>query len=229
MIKMSLPKSKMLSASRAIMAIANKSRESREITHKSIQNQTVNINLQRTENPNPTPITASYPPIPDMHPAIDPGILNPSANGVCPTFPSVAPIVERSVSIEPETPVQNTTNTNYADELNTLYNMVNNYETVAQALILIIDLIQSNPLRINKYIVPNEKTFRDLICVLTNAEDVDIKRVEEVGCTLSSKKYDLIDDIFVITDGDPKSLKYGYPEVARLFDRFNISLKMISR
>ena len=217
MIKMSLPKSKMLSASRAIMAIANKSRESREITHKSIQNQTVNINLQRTENPNPTPLTASYPPIPDIHPVIDP------------TFPSVAPIVERSVSIEPETPVQNTTNTNYADELNTLYNMVNNYETVAQALILIIDLIQSNPLRINKYIVPNEKTFRDLICVLTNAEDVDIKRVEEVGCTLSSKKYDLIDDIFVITDGDPKSLKYGYPEVARLFDRFNISLKMICR
>ena len=226
---MSLPKSKMLSASRAIMAIANKSRESREITHKSIQNQTVNINLQRTDNQTPTPLTASYPgslapsangvypPIPDIHPVIDP------------TFPSVAPIVERSVSIEPETPVQNTTNTNYTDELNTLYNMVNNYETVAQALILIIDLIQSNPLRINKYIVPNEKTFRDLICVLTNAEDVDIKRVEEVGCTLSSKKYDLIDDIFVITDGDPKSLKYGYPEVARLFDRFNISLKMISR
>ena len=218
---MSLPKSKMLSASRAIMAIANKSRESREITHKSIQNQTVNINLQRTENQTPTPISASvngvYPPIPDIHPVIDP------------TFPSVAPIVERSVSIEPETPVQNTTNTNYTEELNTLYNMVNNYETVAQALILIIDLIQSNPLRINKYIVPNEKTFRDLICVLTNAEDVDIKRVEDVGCTLSSKKYDLIDDIFVITDGDPKSLKYGYPEVARLFDRFNISLKMISR
>ena len=226
MIEMSIPKSKMLSASRAIMAIANKTRESREISHKSIQNQTVNINLQRSENSGfSVPRAAespSYPSIPDVQetPTYQP-------------FPSVAPgaigpvVQERSISIEPETPVQNA-NSSYGDELSSLYNMVNNYEIVAQALILIIDLIQSNPLMINKYIVPNESTFRDLICVLTNADDVDIKRVEEVGCTLSSKKYDLIDDIFVIKDGDPKSLKYGYPEVARLFDRFNISLKMIS-
>jgi hypothetical protein len=138
-------------------------------------------------------------------------------------------VVERSVSIEPtveaETPTLNST---YTEELNSLYNMVNNYEIVAQALILIIDIMQSNPLIINKFIVPKESYFRDLICVLTNAEDVDIKRVEEVGCTLSSKKYDLIDDIFVIKDGEPKNLKYAYPEVARLFDRFNISIKMIT-
>jgi hypothetical protein len=231
MIKMSIPKSKMLSASRAIMAIANRTRETREISNKTVQNQTINITLPRNQETTiQQPPIVSYPPIPDTIPISDPGILNPSANGVCPMFPSVAPVAERSVSIEPETPVQNSTN-NHAttnEDLINLYNILNNYETVAKALILIIDLIQSNPLKINKYIVPTEKTFRDLICVLTNAEDVDIKRVEEVGCTVSSKKYDLIDDIFVIKDGDPKSLKYGYPEVARLFDRFDISLKMIS-
>ena len=229
---MSIPKSKMLSASRAIMAIANRTRETREISNKTVQNQTINITLPRNQETTiQQPPIVSYPPIPDTIPISDPGILNPSANGVCPMFPSVAPVAERSVSIEPETPVQNSTN-NHAttnEDLINLYNILNNYETVAKALILIIDLIQSNPLKINKYIVPTEKTFRDLICVLTNAEDVDIKRVEEVGCTVSSKKYDLIDDIFVIKDGDPKSLKYGYPEVARLFDRFDISLKMISR
>jgi hypothetical protein len=228
---MSIPKSKMLSASRAIMAIANRTRETREISNKTVQNQTINITLPRNQETTiQQPPIVSYPPIPDTIPISDPGILNPSANGVCPMFPSVAPVAERSVSIEPETPVQNSTN-NHAttnEDLINLYNILNNYETVAKALILIIDLIQSNPLKINKYIVPTEKTFRELICVLTNAEDVDIKRVEEVGCTVSSKKYDLIDDIFVIKDGDPKSLKYGYPEVARLFDRFDISLKMIS-
>ena len=207
---MSIPKSKMLSASRAIMAIANKTRESREITHKAIQNQTVNINLQRTENP--SVLTTRYSSVPEIQ-----------------TNSEIPMVVERSVSIEPtvedETP---TLNSSYTEELNSLYNMVNNYETVAQALILIIDIMQSNPLMINKFIVPKETYFRDLICVLTNAEDVDIKRVEEVGCTLSSKKYDLIDDIFVIKDGEPKNLKYAYPEVARLFDRFNISIKMIT-
>ena len=216
MIEMSVPKSKMLSASRAIMAIANKTRESREITHKSIQNQTVNINLQRTENP--SVLTANYSTVPEIKPVVQ-----------TTTESSIPAVVERSVSIEPSAQVQNpTTTVSYTDELNSLYNMVNNYETVAQALILIIDIMQSNPLMINKFIVPKESYFRDLICVLTNADDVDIKRVEEVGCTLSSKKYDLIDDIFVIKDGETKSLKYAYPEVARLFDRFNISIKMIT-
>ena len=219
MIKISIPKSKMLSASRTIMAIANRTRETREISNKTVQSQTVNITLPRNQETTiQQPPIVSYPTIPDIHPIPDP------------MFPSVAPVAERSVSIEPETPVQNSTNNNATtnEDLINLYNILNNYETVAKALILIIDLIQSNPLKINKYIVPTEKTFRELICVLTNAEDVDIKRVEEVGCTLSSKKYDLIDDIFVITDGDPKSLKYGYPEVARLFDRFGISIKMIA-
>ena len=213
---MSVPKSKMLSASRAIMAIANKTRESREITHKSIQNQTVNINLQRTENP--SVLTANYSTVPEIKPVVQ-----------TKTETSIPAVVERSVSIEPSAQVQNPTSTvSYTDELNSLYNMVNNYETVAQALILIIDIMQSNPLMINKFIVPKETYFRDLICVLTNSDDVDIKRVETVGCTLSSKKYDLIDDIFVIKDGETKSLKYAYPEVARLFDRFNISIKMIT-
>ena len=210
MIEMSVPKSKMLSESRAIMAIANKTRESREITHKAIQNQTVNINLQRTENPSVS--TTRYTSVPEIQTNIE-----------------IPMVVERSVSIEPtvedETPTLNST---YTEELNSLYNMVNNYEIVAQALILIIDIMQSNPLMINKFIVTKESYFRDLICVLTHAEDVDIKRVEEVGCTLSSKKYDLIDDIFVVKDGEPKSLKYAYPEVARLFDRFNISIKRIT-
>ena len=212
MIEMSIPKSKMLSASRAIMAIANKTRESREISHKSIQNQTVNINLQRTENP--SVLSTNYSSVPDIQTKTEPA----------------APVVlERSVSIEPTVEVQTpTSNPSYTEELNSLYNMVNNYETVAQALILIIDIMQSNPLMINKFIVPKETYFRDLICVLTNSDDVDIKRVETVGCTLSSKKYDLIDDIFVIKDGEAKSLKYAYPEVARLFDRFNISIKMIT-
>ena len=209
---MTLPKSKMLSASRSIMAIANRTRETREISNKTVQNQTVNITLPRnSETAIQHPTIVAYPQMPTL-PEVP----------INTEYPSVMP-----TSIDPpavETPQNTTTN----EDLINLYNMLNNYETVAKALILIIDLIQSNPLKINKYIVPTEKTFRDLICVLTNAEDVDIKRVEEVGCTLSSKKYDLIDDIFVITDGDPKSLKYGYPEVARLFDRFGISIKMIA-
>ena len=210
---MSIPKSKMLSASRAIMAIANRSRETREISNKTVQNQTVNITLPRSETTmqqQPLPVVA-YPQIPTLCEA-----------PIATEFQSVMP-----TAVEQKAP-ESSENTATNEDLINLYNMLNNYETVAKALILIIDLIQSNPLIVNRYIVPTAKVFRNLICILTNAEDVDIKCVEDVGCSLSSKKYYLIDDIFVITDGDPKSLKYGYPEVARLFDRFSISLKMIA-
>ena len=129
---MSIPKSKMLSASRAIMAIANRTRETREISNKTVQSQTVNITLPRNQETTiQQPPIVSYPPIPDIHPIPDPGIADPSATYRCPMFPSVAPVAERSVSIEPETPVQNSTNNaSYNDELYTLYNMLNNYETV---------------------------------------------------------------------------------------------------
>ena len=205
---MSVPKSKMLSASRAIMAIANKTHESREITQKSIQNQTVNINLQRTENPSIS--TVSYH-TPNTQPVVQ-----------TTTEISIPPVVESSVEVQ-----NPTSNVVKNEELNSLYSMLNNYETVAQALILIIEIMQSNPLMINKFIVAKESNFRDLICILTNTEDIDIKRLEEVGCTLSSKKYDLIEEIFVIKDGKAKNLRYAFPEVASVFERFNISTKMI--
>ena len=198
---MSIPKSKMLSASRAIIAIANKTHESREITQKSIQNQTVNINLQRTENPSVQ--TVNYP--------------------TTSTEITTPPVIERTVEVQNPTP-----NVPHSEELNSLYNMLNNYETVARALILIIDIMQSNPLMINKFIVAKESNFRDLLCVLTNADDVDFKRVDEVGCILSSKKYDIIEDIFIVKDGKAKNLKYAFPEVAGVFDRFKISIKMIA-
>ena len=76
---MSIPKSKMLSASRAIMAIANRTRETREISNKTVQNQTVNITLPRN---NETPI---------QHPTIVsyPGITDPSATFRCPNIISL--------------------------------------------------------------------------------------------------------------------------------------------
>jgi hypothetical protein len=128
----------------------------------------------------------------------------------------------------PEPYKETAVNADVCGQLQDLHSMLNNYETVAQALILIIDLIQSNPLMINKLIVPTEDSFRELLMVLTGAEDVDFKYLDDVGCTLSSKKYRLVEEIFIKKDTEPKSLKYAYPEVARLFDRFKISTKMVA-
>ena len=58
-------------------------------------------------------------------------------------------------------------------------------------------------------------------------DDVDIQFSDDVGCTVS-KKYNVVEDIYVIKDGETQSLRYTYPEVLRLFDRFKISCKFIA-
>ena len=241
---MSIPKSKMITASRAIMAIAAKGRYHTDESVTAIQNQTVNVNVQ--QQPPPPPVspaaiinTASRPappaaPAPSAPEIIErdiqldleePETPTPATYGIATPAPAPTPAIPAPVTVstvpEPET--------DYYEELETLHAMVSNYETVSKALILIIELYMSNPLVINKIIVPTEDVFRELVKVLTGADDIEVRYTEEVGCTLGSKKYKLVEDIIVIKNTEPKSLKYSHPDVIRLFDRFNISVKMLSK
>ena len=200
---MSLPKSKMLSASKSIMAIATVKRDSQ----KQNQKQVVNVNV----NPPPQPqVNVVYP----KPYEIEEGI-------------TVVPATITTQPTEPQTQPETQQQTRDIKQIEELEALLNNSESVARALIMIIDIMQSNPLIINKLIVSYEKPFKNLVQTLTNADDVDVQFVEDVGC-FTSKKYKIIDDVYVIKAGDTQSLKYGYPEVIRLFDRFNISTKMIA-
>ena len=229
----------MITASRAIMAIAAKGRYHTDESVKAIQNQTVNVNVQQQPPPPPAPVSPA-------------AIINTASRPSSAPAPSAPEIIERDIQLdleEPETPTPATygittpapapapvtvstvpePETDYYEELETLHAMVSNYETVSKALILIIELYMSNPLVINKIIVPTEDVFSELIKVLTGADDIEVRYTEEVGCTLGSKKYKLVEDIIVIKNTEPKSLKYSHPDVIRLFDRFNISVKMLSK
>jgi hypothetical protein len=192
----------MLSASKSIMALA----ALKHGVQKQQQKQVVNVNVQQP------PITVQYP----APYEIDENI----------TVVPVTPITQPQPPTQPQPTVQtrSVTDTNTLDEL---LEMLNNSENVAKALIMIIDIMQSNPLIINKLIVPYKQPFIDLVQTLTGADDVDIQFNEDVSCT-ASKKYHLIEDIYVVKSGETQSLKYTYPEVLRLFDRFKISSKMIA-
>ena len=233
------------------MAIAAKAKYNTDESVKAIQNQTVNVNVQQQPPPQPAAIINHV-----SRPSSAPAPSAPAAYKADPTYGGE--IIERDIQLdleEPETPTPATygittpapvttpaptpppvtvstlpePETDYYEELETLHAMVSNYETVSKALILIIELYMSNPLVINKIIVPTEDVFRELVKVLTGADDIEVRYTEEVGCTLGSKKYKLVEDIIVIKNTEPKSLKYSHPDVIRLFDRFNISVKMLSK
>ena len=218
---MSIPHSKILnsrkastlSASKSIMAMAKLQSGINHNKFSNEQSQTVNINLQPTPQATVTrgvsPGDVQYQPQTPYE--IDEGITI-----VPPTNMPPPPTEDTKRDID----------TAYA-ELGELHRLLNNSENVAKALMLIIDLMMSNPLMINKLIVPTYESFRELICTLTCSDDVDIQYNEDVSCT-ASKKYHLIEDIYVVKAGETQSLKYTYPEVLRLFDRFKISSKMIA-
>ena len=208
---MSLPHHKMLSASKSIMAIASLKRDVQRTTQQ--QKQVVNINVQ----PPIQPTTVHYPAPYEVE------------EGITVVPPSVPQAPQQQPSQPVERKIDDSLNP-YA-EIGELQNVISNSETAVKALIMIIDIMQSNPLIINKLIVAYAEPFKELIKVLTNADDVDIQYVDDVGCFASSK-YNLVEDIYVIknVNGDiqTQSLKYGYPDVLRLFDRFKISVKMIA-
>ena len=226
---MSIPKSKMISASKAIMALAAKGKYQMDESCRAIQNQTVTVNVQ--QHPATTVTTST------------PASVITNTNPHTPITPEPSSfqepaepinVVERDIVLEeePATGVNAATTAvekDFYEELDNLHAIVNNYETVAKALILIIELLQSNPLKLNKIIVPTEPAFKELILVLTGADDVEIRYSEDIACGISSKKYRVIEDIIVVHNQEPKSLKYSHPDIIRLFDRFNISLKMIAK
>ena len=226
---MSIPKSKMISASKALLALAAKAKYQQDESVRAIQNQTVTVNVQQHSPATVITNTASRKPTAEepqpssFHEEPTSTVQeDPPSNYSC-------PVVERDIVLEPSGDVDEPIPNNFYEEVEALHAMVNNYETVAKALILIIELLQSNPLKLNKIIVPTEPAFKELIAVLTAAEDVEIRYSEDISCGISSKKYRVIEDIIVVKNQEPKSLKYSYPDVIRLFDKFDISIKMIAK
>ncbi len=102
---------------------------------------------------------------------------------------------------------------------------------INKALSLIIDLLESNPLMVNKYIVPIESIFIDLIQALTLADSVEIKYqdVDVDCCGFSSAAYSLVDKIYIIKADETASLLYNYPDVIQLLDDHKISYQWIVR
>ena len=108
-----------------------------------------------------------------------------------------------------------------------LQQIIKNKDMLIQALVLSLDIIQNNPLIINKYVIADEHELALLIKYLTDAEEVDIiKNDHEYSCSVS-KKYDIVNRIMIKKNGEIYNLKYSYPDVNQyLFDR-KISTKFI--
>lgn len=196
---MSVPKSKILSCSRGFLAQADVGINSPQSSQGNSQN--VNIVVTTSDKPPDKPKGPELPPYP-----------------VFPPVYAEPVITERDVEIQPETKAVVTRD---------VAELITNKEKLIEALNLIIDIQQNNPLLVNKIIVAEEDKFIKLISLFTDSEDVELVKIDpeaSCGCKI---KYEVVTKIIVKKNGEVYNLKYNYPDVIEELDRRNISYKLV--
>ena len=152
------------------------------------------------ENPKEAPTTIRYPPVD----AAGPQYPVPNSE-----FVSVAPNAVGSVSKFSDDPEK--------DKL-----MREN-----EVLKLIIQIIQSNPLVVNKYIVADDEGLKKMVGLLCNATEVHLDADDVgVGC-ISKNTYRKVHAIYVVVKGETLNLKYNFSDVMKTMKDLRISVKYV--
>lgn len=184
---------------------------------KQEQNTNVNIKItpQKTNQSIPTtqPTTPmNYPSIPPM---TTPPMTPPPVNFTMPqqmdqsTYPSVQ-ATDRGIS--------------------DLTNEMESLEKKNQFLEMIVAMYESNPLKINSYVVCESKLLMNMIKLLTDADKVELvidDSADGCGCGAISSKFIKVDKILVFKNSKSEELKYGYNDIYTQFIRYGVSMKLV--
>jgi len=91
-----------------------------------------------------------------------------------------------------------------------------------------LDIVENNPLIVNKYVVADIDSLTLLISYLTEADQVEIQESLDVDCTCSGHpKYVAVDKIYITKNGDTQNFKYQYPNANKVLDDHHISVKFV--
>ena len=204
---MSLPKSRILSNSKGLTAAAELHNNSPE------QNTIVNVNVnhpaEKVDTPErpQTPVpTAPSLPIAESNPyaTLEPGEVNYGA-----------PVQERSIDTAKES-VQD------------VEAIIKTKDNIINAYALMLDIIENNPLLVNKYVVAELDSLTLLISYLTEADQVDIQESLDVDCSCSGHpKFVPVDKIYITKHGETQNFKYQYPNANKILDDHHISVKFV--
>ena len=115
------------------------------------------------------------------------------------------------------------------NDLEEMQAIINDKDHLIEALALIIDLYQNNPLVINKFIIPNEEELLRLLFLLTGAEQIEIIKYDpDVSCLGKISTFTRVQKIMIKKNDNTYNFKYSFPNVIQLLDNRNISWKFVS-
>ena len=205
---MSIPKNRVLKSTRSILTKANVASD----IQKNQQIQNVNVVVSRSisdqpeksvENPAGTPIS------PNPAPTYPYSELPPAT-----TF-GIQPVAYQDRSAD--------------DILHSYEEQLNSSQSINQALSLVIDILESNPLIINKFIIASYSNLQKLILLLTSADEIEIQLNDpDLDCLCSPiTEYQTIQAIYVHKNNAQYNFHYAFPEAVRTLDRHKISTHII--
>ena len=110
-----------------------------------------------------------------------------------------------------------------------LTNEIDELDKKNKFLEMLVAMYESNPLKINSYVVCESKLLMNMIKLLTDCEKVDLVLDDNItcgGCTAKSSKIIYVSKILVSKDGQTEEFKYKYNRIYTEFIKYGISLKM---
>ena len=211
---MTVPKSKVLSVSKGIMALTNLTHGSPEVKQNVIvKNYVTPVVKEEKKTRN----------------AVIDGVEDPNVVIVEPT-------TNKDEKVTYENPYESlpeerdlTTIEDIRNTYKQLNETIKEKENIAKALTIMLNLIENNPLIINKLIIAPADVLTELIKLLTSSDEVKFNYLfdADVGCSCGVNKYVAIDKIYVIKNGETKIMKYDYPDAIQLLDQHRISYKFV--
>ena len=211
---MTVPKSKVLSVSKGIMALTNLTHGSPEVKQNVIvKNYVTPVVKEEKKTRN----------------AVIDGVEDPNVVIVEPT-------TNKDEKVTYENPYESipeerdlTTIEDIRNTYKQLNETIKEKENIAKALTIMLNLIENNPLIINKLIIAPADVLTELIKLLTSSDEVKFNYLfdADVGCTCGVNKYVAIDKIYVVKNGETKIMKYDYPDAIQLLDQHRISYKFV--
>jgi len=221
---MSVPKSKVISVTKGFMALADLKNQSPSNTN----SQSVIVNVAPAEKTREI-----------GKPYVDEDgiVIVPTKEATPSTFNNQQTQEANETKVQYNPPPENPYST--TRELSNFNDIKNDYEelkallkqqeSISRALSIMLNLIEHNPLIINKIIVAPRDVLAELIKLLTTADEVSFKEADpEIGCSFASVKYNVLEKIYVIKNNETFNLKYSFPDVIKIMDEHRISLKLVA-
>ena len=111
---------------------------------------------------------------------------------------------------------------------NDLNSLIRTKDNIIHAYSLLLDIIESNPLIINKQVIAEIDSLSHLILFLTEADTVDVQVSNDIECScVGSTKFVAVEKIFVTKNNETLNFKYNYADANKFLSEHHVSTKFV--